>query len=62
MKWIIGTFFPLLVGTSMLALPALSNAQMFRYVDKDGVLHFTNVPTLPNQVKTQPFHPMRQTW
>ena len=57
MKWIIGTFFPLLVGTSMLALPALSNAQMFRYVDKDGVLHFTNVPTLPNQVKTPTLPP-----
>ena len=30
---------------------------MFRYVDKDGVLHFTNVPTLPNQVKTPTLPP-----
>jgi soluble lytic murein transglycosylase len=32
-------------------------AQVFRYVDKDGVLHFTNVPTLPNQVKTPTLPP-----
>ena len=25
--------------------PALSGAEIFRYVDKDGVIHFTNAPT-----------------
>lgn len=42
---------------AFLPLPALSEAQVFRYVDKDGVLHFTNVPTLPNQVKTPTMPP-----
>jgi soluble lytic murein transglycosylase-like protein len=44
--------FPIVIMASLLASESLSEAQMFRYVDKDGVLHFTNVPTLPNQVKT----------
>jgi hypothetical protein len=50
-------FVPLLILTCMVVAPALSEAQMFRYVDKDGVLHFTNVPTLPNQVKTPTLPP-----
>ena len=50
-------FFPLLIMASLLALPALSEAQVYRYVDKDGVLHFTNVPTMPNHVKTPTLPP-----
>src|SRR5512136_1529745 len=50
-------FFPLFILASLLVLPSLSESQMFRYVDKDGVLHFTNVPTLPNQVKTPTLPP-----
>jgi soluble lytic murein transglycosylase-like protein len=42
---------------ALLVLPGLSEAQVFRYVDKDGVLHFTNVPTLPSQVKTPTMPP-----
>jgi hypothetical protein len=53
----LGAFFPLLLLISLLALPGRSTAQMFRYVDRDGVLHFTNVPTLPNQVKTPTLPP-----
>lgn len=49
--------FSLLLVAAWLLLPALSEAQVFRYVDKDGVLHFTNVPTLPNQVKTPTMPP-----
>jgi hypothetical protein len=56
-KFTLGFVFPLLVLTSVPAWPTLSSAQMFRYVDKDGVLHFTNVPTLPNQVKTPTLPP-----
>ncbi len=47
--------------------PASSNAEIFRYVDKDGVIHFTNAPTasqstpvaLPplNQANFQKFFP-----
>ena len=36
---------------AVISAPPSAEAQVFRYVDKDGVLHFTNVPTLPNQVK-----------
>jgi soluble lytic murein transglycosylase-like protein len=50
-------FFPILIVAWLLVLPSLGEAQMFRYVDKDGVLHFTNVPTLPNQVKTPTLPP-----
>jgi hypothetical protein len=53
----LGVLFPLLLLISLLSLPTWSGAQMFRYVDKDGVLHFTNVPTLPNQVKTPTLPP-----
>ena len=53
----LGRFFPLFILASVLVSASLSGAQMFRYVDKDGVLHFTNVPTLPNQVKTPTLPP-----
>jgi hypothetical protein len=56
-KFAIGFFSLLLVLISVPTFPTLSSAQMFRYVDKDGVLHFTNVPTLPNQVKTPTLPP-----
>lgn len=49
--------FSLALVAAFLTLPAFCEAQMFRYVDKDGVLHFTNVPTLPNQVKTPTMPP-----
>jgi hypothetical protein len=49
--------FPLFILAFLLASEFPSAAQMFRYVDKDGVLHFTNVPTLPNQVKTPTMPP-----
>jgi soluble lytic murein transglycosylase-like protein len=29
----------------VVCFPALSNAEIFKYVDKDGVVHFTNAPT-----------------
>jgi len=48
---------PLLILAFLLASGSPSGAQMFRYVDKDGVLHFTNVPTLPNHVKTPTMPP-----
>jgi soluble lytic murein transglycosylase len=41
----------------LLTLESSSTAQVFRYVDKDGVLHFTNVPTLPNHIKTPTLPP-----
>jgi hypothetical protein len=53
----LGVLFPLLSLIALMVLPTWSGAQMFRYVDKDGVLHFTNVPTLPNQVKTPTLPP-----
>ena len=49
--------FPLFILASVAMAPTLCSAQMFRYVDKDGVIHFTNVPTLPNQVKTPTLPP-----
>ena len=49
--------FSLALLAALLNLPGLSEAQVFRYVDKDGVLHFTNVPTLPHQVKTPTLPP-----
>jgi soluble lytic murein transglycosylase-like protein len=48
---------PLFILASLLASESPSGAQMFRYVDKEGVLHFTNVPTLPNHVKTPTMPP-----
>jgi soluble lytic murein transglycosylase len=58
-KFTLGFVFPLLILVAAFApaWPNLASAQMFRYVDKDGVLHFTNVPTLPNQVKTPTLPP-----
>jgi soluble lytic murein transglycosylase-like protein len=51
----------------VLCFPARSNAEIFKYVDKDGVIHFTNTPTnaqsapvsLPplNQANFQKFFP-----
>jgi soluble lytic murein transglycosylase-like protein len=52
-----GSFSRALILTWLLISPLLGEAQVFRYVDKDGVLHFTNVPTLPNQVKTPTMPP-----
>lgn len=49
--------FLFLLMLCLAAVPGRTDAQMFRYVDKDGVLHFTNVPTLPNQVKTPTLPP-----
>jgi len=49
--------FPLVVSGLLLTLKRPSGAQVFRYVDKDGVLHFTNVPTLPNHIKTTTMPP-----
>jgi hypothetical protein len=49
--------FPVAILALLLALESPSAAQVFRYVDKDGVLHFTNVPTLPNHVKTPTMPP-----
>lgn len=43
-------FLPM-AAVSLLIQPPGAVAEIYRYVDKDGVLHFTNVPTLPNQVK-----------
>ena len=34
-----------MVGLLVLALAALGEAAIYRYVDQDGVVHFTNVPT-----------------
>ena len=52
--------------------PAYSDAEIFRYVDKDGVIHFTNAPTasqsapvaLPplNQANFQKFFPTYQSY
>jgi hypothetical protein len=56
-KFTIGFFFPLLLLATVSAIPTPCRAQLFKYVDKDGVLHFTNVPTLPNQVKTPTLPP-----
>ena len=56
-KWFMRFLFPLFILASLLASESPSGAQMFRYVDKDGVLHFTNVPTLPNHVKTPTMPP-----
>lgn len=36
---LLAILFPLALG------PSLSHAEIFRYVDKDGVIHFTNTPT-----------------
>jgi soluble lytic murein transglycosylase-like protein len=40
------TFLILLFGTVALGLffPSLSSAEMYKYVDENGVVHFTNVP------------------
>lgn len=32
----------------LLFSPLPSGAEIFRYVDRDGVIHFTNIPTFPN--------------
>ena len=49
--------FPLFILALLLASGSMAEAQMYRYVDKDGVLHFTNVPTMPNHVKTPTLPP-----
>jgi hypothetical protein len=35
----------------MLTLPSICSAEIYKYVDKDGVMHFTNVPVKPNGTK-----------
>ena len=41
------TFFFILAGTLVLGLvfPSLSSAEIYKYVDEDGVIHLANVPT-----------------
>jgi len=46
-----GFFVPSLIILSLLLLPATGGADIYKYVDKDGVIHFTNVPTQPNYRK-----------
>jgi soluble lytic murein transglycosylase-like protein len=46
-------------GTLSLVIPSLSRADIFKYVDKDGVIHFSNVPTNGNWklvIKERPVH------
>lgn len=38
-------------------IPDFGHAEIYRYYDKNGVLHFTNVPTMPTQVKTPTLPP-----
>lgn len=44
----LATYHPFVQVVLVLAFlyPASSDAEIFRYVDKDGVIHFTNAPTL----------------
>ncbi len=35
----------LILGSSVLCLPYLARADIYRYVDKNGTIHFTNLPT-----------------
>ncbi len=37
--------FAVIIITSAVVCPIYSKAEIFRYVDKDGVIHFTNTPT-----------------
>ncbi len=32
----------------LLAFPAICTGEIYKYVDKDGVIHFTNIPTQTN--------------
>jgi soluble lytic murein transglycosylase len=42
-----GTFFLALVFSLVVALPV--QADIYRYIDENGVMHFTNTPTSSNQ-------------
>jgi soluble lytic murein transglycosylase len=46
-----GFFAPFLIFMCVVLLPVTGKADIYRYVDKDGVIHFTNVPTEPNYRK-----------
>ncbi|MBW2651552.1 MAG: DUF4124 domain-containing protein, partial [Deltaproteobacteria bacterium] len=35
----------LILGFSVSCLPYLARADIYRYVDKNGTIHFTNLPT-----------------
>ncbi len=43
-----GTFFLIIITAVLLSLfPCICTADIYKYVDKRGVVHFTNVPTRP---------------
>jgi len=41
----------LLVLSGLLVFPSICRTEIYKYVDKDGVMHFTNVPVTPNYRK-----------
>ena len=46
-----GFLAPFLIFMCVVLVPVIGKADIYRYVDKDGVIHFTNVPTEPNYRK-----------
>jgi hypothetical protein len=45
---ILQIFFPLFAICFLLATANFAHADIFKYVDDEGVLHLTNVPSIPN--------------
>ncbi len=41
-------FFPLIAVYFLFTAANFANADIFKYVDEEGVLHLTNVPSIPN--------------
>lgn len=46
-----GSFLTAWVLLCLLIFPVLCGAEIYQYVDREGVIHFTNVPTQPNYKK-----------
>ena len=46
-----GKVMVFLILSGLLLVPSICGAEIYKYVDKDGVMHFTNVPVAPSYRK-----------